>query len=207
MIKYILVITSIAAVLLNTWDPSGTNAGTINTDDKHEAQRAENILYEIREIDKIEYKILHIRHRIDQELLHQISTSIYQNCTKTNKDPDMILAIMAVESYFNPEAKSPTGAQGLMQVMPLWTDTFGVNNFYDINTNIKYGIEILSKYEKMYKRYDLVLTAYNRGPDTVNKLLRQGINPRTGYSKAIIKTFNRLKRIKFDSTIYVATAQ
>jgi len=163
-------------------------------------------LVELEEVSKIQFKISSIRRRIDQQLAYTIAESVYRNCKEADKDPDMILAVMAIESYFNPKAKSPAGARGLMQVMPFWAKEFDITvaDLYDIDINVKAGIKILTSYEKLYKRYDLVLTTYNKGPVLVKRDLRNGIDPRTGYSSAIIKMHKRLKRINFDSEIYLA---
>ena len=163
-------------------------------------------LVELEEVSKIQFKISSIRRRIDQQLAYTIAESVYRNCKEADKDPDMILAVMAIESYFNPKAKSPAGARGLMQVMPFWAKEFDITvaDLYDIDINVKAGIKILTSYEKLYKRYDLVLTTYNKGPILVKRDLRNGVDPRTGYSSAIVKMHKRLKRINFDSEIYLA---
>ena len=171
-----------------------------------EMEEIARTLIELEEVSKIQFKITSIRRKIDQQLAYTIAESVYRNCKESNKDPDMILAIMAIESYFIPRAKSPAGARGLMQVMPFWAKEFGISveDLYDIDMNIKAGIKILTSYEKLYKRYDLVLTTYNKGPVLVKRDLRNGIDPRTGYSSAIIKMHKRLKRIDFGSEIYLA---
>jgi soluble lytic murein transglycosylase-like protein len=62
--------------------------------------------------------------------------------------PELVLAVMHVESLFDQYAVSRVGAQGLMQVMPFWKDEIGTNqdNLTDIATNIRYGCAILKTY-------------------------------------------------------------
>jgi soluble lytic murein transglycosylase-like protein len=61
--------------------------------------------------------------------------------------PDLILAMIDVESRFDPYAVSPVGAVGLMQVMPFWPRQLGVQNqLVKIAPNIRMGCEILRFY-------------------------------------------------------------
>lgn len=62
--------------------------------------------------------------------------------------PEMVLAVMHVESLFDRYAVSRVGAQGLMQVMPFWKEEIGTrnDNLTDIATNIRYGCAILKTY-------------------------------------------------------------
>ena len=104
---------------------------------------------------------------------------------------------MSVESWFRPKAKSPAGARGLMQVMPFWAEDCG--DLWDIDTNIMCGIKIYQEYEKMFKRTDLALTAYNRGPAAVRRDRREGRDPRTNYAWTIIKRYKQLRKVDFDT--------
>lgn len=65
-----------------------------------------------------------------------------------NLPPELVLAVMDVESRFDRYAVSPAGAVGLMQVMPFWPRRLGVENrlFGSIDFNIRLGCEILAYY-------------------------------------------------------------
>lgn len=67
--------------------------------------------------------------------------------------PEMVLAVMHVESLFDRYAVSRVGAQGLMQVMPFWKEEIGTSNdnLTDVATNIRYGCAILKTYLKREK--------------------------------------------------------
>ncbi|MCZ8130689.1 MAG: lytic transglycosylase domain-containing protein [Steroidobacteraceae bacterium] len=62
--------------------------------------------------------------------------------------PELVLAVMDVESRFDPYAVSSAGAVGLMQVMPFWPRELGVENrlFGSIDFNVRLGVEILAYY-------------------------------------------------------------
>jgi hypothetical protein len=61
--------------------------------------------------------------------------------------PDLVLALIEVESRFDPWAVSPAGAVGLMQVMPFWPRQLGVQNeLVRVAPNIRIGCEILRYY-------------------------------------------------------------
>lgn len=64
-------------------------------------------------------------------------------------EPALVLGVMTVESRFQPDAKSPVGARGLMQVMPFWAAHIGdgqAQKLYHIRTNVRFGCVILRHY-------------------------------------------------------------
>jgi len=81
----------------------------------------------------------------EQEL---ILRSVYREANRHQMDPDLLLAVMQVESRFDRFAVSSAGAQGLMQVMPFWRNEIGrpQDNLTQIETNVRYGTAILSHY-------------------------------------------------------------
>lgn len=75
---------------------------------------------------------------------------IHEEATRAQVSPELVLAIISVESDFNRFAVSEAGAQGLMQIMPFWLKLSGQpgGNLFHENTNLRLGCTILKYYLK-----------------------------------------------------------
>jgi soluble lytic murein transglycosylase-like protein len=109
-------------------------------------------------------------------------------------DIDLRIAfgLVATESGFRRTARSPVGATGLAQLMPAtarWLEPGTTRRqLEDPETNLRLGFRYL---RKMIDHYDgdthLALLAYNRGPGTVDRVLRRGGDPDNGYPRSVMR--------------------
>ena len=91
------------------------------------------------------------RYKVSQAVTHDLVTMAHAAGHQIGIDPLLIIAVMAVESRFNPIAESVAGAKGLMQIIPRYhTDKFrdfgGVKAVFDPETNILVGSQIIKEY-------------------------------------------------------------
>jgi soluble lytic murein transglycosylase-like protein len=82
-----------------------------------------------------------------------ILKTVHYEAQRAELDPELILAVIDVESRYDRFAISSAGAQGLMQIMPFWLDEIGhpEDNLFVIRTNIRLGCTILKYYLNMEK--------------------------------------------------------
>jgi len=107
---------------------------------------------------------------------------IHQEARRAKLPPELVLAVIEVESAFNQRAISRVGARGLMQVMPFWLKEIGRpgDDLFSIQTNLRMGCTILQHYLKRESgnlvralgRYNGSLGSY-RYPDLVLTALRE----------------------------------
>ncbi|MCA0901638.1 lytic transglycosylase domain-containing protein [Microbulbifer agarilyticus] len=89
----------------------------------------------------------------DPERRMHVLKAIHREATRAELQPEIVLAVIQIESAFDPYAVSRVGAQGMMQVMPFWKNEIGrpEDNLIDMDTNLRYGCTILKHYIKKAK--------------------------------------------------------
>jgi len=93
---------------------------------------------------------------------------------KYNVDPNLVHAVVKVESNYNQFAVSHAGAEGLMQLIPSTARRLGVSNSFDARQNIEAGVRYLKYLQTLYgNNMRLALAAYNAGEGAVTRY--QGI--------------------------------
>ena len=100
----------------------------------------------------------------------EIARLVEESARKHGLDPALVLAVVSVESGFKPEAVSPKGAQGLMQLMPRTAASLGVQDAFDPEQNIDAGVRHLESLVRLYDgNLTRALAAYNAGQGAVAK--------------------------------------
>ena len=147
--------------------------------------------------DVLFLKIVITKREIDRKLARQIAGLVNKYSRVYGQDPDLVLSIIAVESDFDPRARSPVGAVGLMQVMPQWKQVLGIREeLSDPETSIRYGLQVLGFYRNMYGDLEMALTAYNRGPGPVDAALNRGQSPHNKYAPKVLEVYKELRSLK-----------
>jgi soluble lytic murein transglycosylase-like protein len=131
------------------------------------------------------------RYRVATDAANMLVGATYATAREMHLDPLLILAVIAIESRFNPFAESPVGAKGLMQVMPnIHRDKFqpmgGVQAALNPVANIKVGSSILKDYVKRTGSVESALKMYVGAADAPND---------SGYGSKVLSEYNKLKEV------------
>jgi soluble lytic murein transglycosylase-like protein len=91
---------------------------------------------------RMEKRVPYLRTRLD------LLRTVHYEASRAGLDPQLVLAVINVESNFRKFAVSSAGARGYMQVMPFWVGLIGKkgDNLFNLRTNLRYGCVILRHY-------------------------------------------------------------
>jgi len=105
------------------------------------------------------------RYRVSEAAVSSYVDAAYRAGEQYSVDPLLILAVVAVESRYNPVAESVVGAKGLMQVIPKYhldklSDHGGEHALLEPEVNIQVGTQILREYQRRFRDTETALQAY-----------------------------------------------
>lgn len=174
----------------------GDQLGEIRKEMATEFQQVKHLIGANTSQQIIYLKVMYLKPDINVDLAKKTASAVFKHSRAMKKNPDLVLAIIDIESTFRPDVPSPVGALGLMQVMPVHQQTVCHGyNLREIDDNVKCGTQVYSMYEAQYKDMKLALTVYNRGPSAVDQLMSKGQSPMNGYADKVLAVYNKLQAI------------
>ncbi|WP_338848859.1 transglycosylase SLT domain-containing protein [Massilia sp. W12] len=131
------------------------------------------------------------RYRVARDAASMLVATSYATAREFKLDPLLILAVMAVESGFNPYAESPMGAQGLMQVMSKvhhekFAQIGGLKEALNPHANIRVGAQILKDYMARDGSVEGALKSY---------VGAAAFSSDSGYGNRVLAEYSRLKEV------------
>jgi soluble lytic murein transglycosylase len=148
--------------------------------------------------------------KIKPETIDKLADLVYQSSKQYGYSPEMLLAVMAVESQFNPNALGRfrsgnlSGALGLMQVKyeaGLWVakkigmEGLKEEDLMDPEINMILGTTFLTMMIARFKNFQHGVMAYNLGPGTVRGTLARREQLPMGYYQKVLTQYHRLKTL------------
>ena len=153
----------------NRWKPV-PSAGTESMRAARSAAAEVSEYYGHDSVQSANSKILTANSRGHQASPDEIDQSIVMAAARHNVDPNLVRAVIRVESNFNSNAVSRTGAMGLMQLMPKTARQLKVKNPFDPEQNVDAGVRHLKYLLENYNGdVNLTLAAYNAGEGAVRR--------------------------------------
>lgn len=139
------------------------------------------------------------RIRLPKETVVDIAGSISDASSTYGVPPEMILAVIRIESAFDPNALSHKGAVGLMQILPttareiaqeLSIDWSGEELLRDPVANIQMGTYYLTKLLGRFNDVSVALAAYNHGPNRIARFRDAQLELPMGYTRKVLSHYN-----------------
>ncbi len=148
--------------------------------------------------------------RIPEDRLYLLTYLVFHNSQQFGYDPLLVLAVIRVESYFDPRARGvyksgrESGALGLMQLKyataelvaaELGIELNGEADLFKPEINIPLGIAYLTKQIRFFESFKLGILAYNQGPGTILNDLKARRPLSVKYYRLVLEAYYKLKRI------------
>lgn len=163
------------------WEPATVVAGPIQERTETALEREQRAVAEF----------IARRYRVSEAAVAAYVSAAYRAGTQHSVDPLLLLAVMAVESRYNPVAESVMGARGLMQVIPKFhldklMDHGGEHALLDPEVNIQVGAQILREYQRRLHDTEAALQMYAGAVD----------EPTSQYASKVLAERARLEALR-----------
>jgi len=140
-----------------------------------------------------------------------LATEVHRAATAAGIAPRVAFGLVRTESVFRRTAVSPVGAIGYTQVMPGTARSLRPgttrSDLFDTQTNLSLGFKYLKGLLDHYEGdVRLALTAYNRGPGKVDRLVKRGRNPENGYASLVLADPARVRLTPAQKQLALAAA-
>jgi soluble lytic murein transglycosylase-like protein len=138
------------------------------------------------------------RSGLSETEIAQVAATIVREAKVHGIDPNLVMAVIHIESRGNAFALSPVGAMGLMQIMPPTGEELaerldipwrGSQTLFDPLLNIRMGVAYLKQLERRYGSMPTALAAYNWGPGRIDSRLRHGVALPVVYSGSVLASY------------------
>jgi len=141
------------------------------------------------------------KYRVAPEPISALVSEAYEVGARADLDPTLILAVMAIESRFNPFAQSPVGAQGLMQVMTrIHSDKYqsfgGKFAAFDPLANLRVGVKVLQDCIRVAGSVEGGLRSYVGASSSEED---------GGYTAKVMAEYGRLQQVALGRTVPITT--
>jgi hypothetical protein len=159
------------------WSHLGEQRGpqVVEVDESTPETSFEQTEYDFSEVEQAYIQnMMHFNPGLDDETASEIFAAIYNHASDFQAvDARLVMALVACESSFRPDAESHCGAQGLGQLMPFTSERFGVEDPFNIDENIRATFAYLDREINRWNSFnyplDRILAAYNAGPGAVEE--------------------------------------
>ena len=138
------------------------------------------------------------RSGLSETEIEQVAATIVRDANMRGIDPNLVIAVIHIESRGNAYALSPVGAMGMMQIMPSTGEELatrldipwrGLQTLFDPVLNVRMGIAYLKQLESRYGSMKTALAAYNWGPGRIDSRLRHGVALPVVYSGSVLASY------------------
>ncbi len=177
------------------------------TEKNYENSIESSVKYEIEFLQNYQ-KVMRVLNSVKTNLNEEEKTDVARIIAKKSIEygfsVEFVLAVIQTESSFNKYAKSPVGAIGLMQLMPVTgkalAKDFGIvikdkKHLYNPQLNVTLGMYYLKKLSERFKDMNLVLAAYNMGETALRKYKNKKDLPAFRYAKVVLRRHKKLSEI------------